>query len=190
MKKTVLLFAMFLFAFTSQAQQLEQGNSLINLGAGMGSYYTSGSGYKTTLPPLEASYEYMINDNVSVGGFFGMTSSEYKQEIPDIYNNTTISYKITFGYMAFGGVGNYHFVNNDEFDVYGGIKLGYTNAKIEMDSNDSDFDQILKTLDYKGSGVLFGAQAGARYFFSDNMAVNVELGYGFALAKLGLTIKL
>ncbi len=51
---------------------------MINLGLGLNFYYISASGFSTTLPPLEGSYEVMISDDFSVGGFIGVYGAKYK----------------------------------------------------------------------------------------------------------------
>ncbi len=192
MRKLVYLVVLLLSVWGLKAQQLEQGNSLINLGVGMGSYIGSGSGYKTTLPPLEVSYEYLVNDNISVGGFFAMTKSEFNYSFPDLGGGSSSpqNFKFNYSYMMFGAIGNYHFVNNDKFDVYGGVRIGYNKVNVDYSSDDATTDSLLKSINLDSSGMLFGAQVGGRYFFTDNLAVNMEVGYGLAIAKLGLTFKL
>ena len=190
MKKLILTFAIVVLGWQfTNAQALEQGNSLINVGMGFGSYMGSGNGYQTTFPPLYGSYEYMINDNISVGAFASYTASEYKYTFPNMEGGTgsVDDYKWKFSYLNAGALGNYHFVNNDQIDVYGGLKLGYTNVSSKFNSSNDESNNIFKTLNLASSGVLFGAQVGARYFFSEHIAVNVELGYGVAVASGGLT---
>jgi len=191
MKKIILTFAILIFGWQlSNAQALVQGNSLVNVGMGFGSYIGTGTGYTTTFPPLYGGYEYMINDNITVGIFASYTASEYKYSMPT-YDETrgvgTDVWKWKFSYLNAGVLGNYHFVNNDQFDAYGGLKLGYTNVSSKFDSSNDETNSIFKTLNLATSGVLFGAQVGARYFFSEHIAVNLELGYGVAVASGGLT---
>ena len=195
MKKIILIFAIVLFGWQlTNAQALEQGNSLINVGMGFGSYMGSSTGYKTTFPPLYGSYEYMINDNISVGAFASYMASEYTYSFPNLGGDSSSvdDFKWKFSYLNAGALGNYHFVNNDQLDVYGGLKLGYTSVSVDNniktdDDDDEDFSSLFKTLKFDSSGILFGAQLGARYFFSEHIAVNVELGYGVAVASGGLT---
>ncbi len=56
--------------------------------------------------------------------------------------------------MLFGGQGNYHFVNNDQFDVYAGLRLGYVNISADQVGG-SEFQTRAEA-----SGVLLGAQIG------------------------------
>ncbi|MCF6297654.1 MAG: porin family protein [Flavobacteriaceae bacterium] len=189
MKKTILLFFVITFIANAQSQQLSKENSLLNISFGLSSYYNSGSGFKTKIPPLEASYEKMLSESISIGGFIGMYKSEY------FYSNSALNYDttISFNYLNIGVVSNYHFVNTDTFNVYAGARLGYLSAKTKYDdSYPEGSNDLLEALDlgFSTSGVLFGAQIGARYFVSDSFAVNAELGYGIALLRLGITYKL
>ena len=193
MKKFILTFAIVLLGWQfTNAQALEQGNSLINVGMGFGSYMGSGTGYKTTFPPLYGSYEYMVSDNFSVGAFASYMASDYKFSFPNMGGGagsiTTDDLKWKFSYLNAGALGNYHFVNNDQLDVYGGLKLGYTSVNSDIKGSDDDgFNALLKTLKLDSSGFLFGAQVGGRYFFTEHIALNVEFGYGVAVASGGLT---
>lgn len=186
MKKIILLTTIILSSFaTINAQQLSEGNSMINLGIGLGSYFTSGTGYNTTIPPVEGAYEYMITENISVGGFAGAYGAKYETNYDIAYN-----FSSKFSYFYGGAIGNFHFVNTDKFNAYGGVKLGYVNASTSTDSNDDYLDELLETLDYTDSGVIYGVQLGGRYFVSEKLAINAELGYGISTVKIGVTFKI
>ena len=186
MKKIILLTTIILSSIaTSNAQQLSEGNSMINLGTGLSSYFTSGTGYSTTLPPLEGSFEYMITENISVGAFVGAYGAKYETNYELAYNTKT-----DFSYIHGGGLGNYHFVNDDKFNAYVGARLGYLSANTSSDSSDNELNDILDGLDYTASGFLYGIQLGGRYFISNKIAVNAELGYGISVLKIGVTFKI
>ena len=104
---------------------------------------------------------------------------DYKPKVAS--SDTTVKWKTS--YWSSGILGNYHLVNNNQFNAYIGLKLGYTI------SNNSGYGSttLLNYLEGFSSGFLFGAQVGGRYFFSEHIAVNVELGYGVAIASGGLT---
>jgi len=177
MKKQLLLVMLaMLFVGTSNLfAQIEKNQSILNLGLGVNSFYVSSSGFNTTLPPIEGSFEYMTSDVISVGGFIGAYQSEFDYG----FGSTT-----KFNYLSIGGLSNYHFVNDEKFNAYAGIRLGYLgfNANYE--------DDFFSSLDFKASGVLFGIQLGARYFFSQTIAANAEIGYGIALLNIGVSFKL
>jgi len=186
MKKLLVVFVIVL-GFSMNAQILEQGNSMINIGLGMGSY-NGGDGYETKVPPVYGSYEYMINDQISVGAFVGYYATGYDWSMPDYNTGRVETISWDFTYLNLAGVANYHFVNNDAFDAYGGLKLGYTNVSSDISGTDID-PAAAAFLSFDSSGFLFGAQIGARYFFTESMAVNLELGYGVALLQGGITFK-
>lgn len=186
MKKIIILTAFIISTFTTiNAQQLNEENSMINIGVGLSSYFASGTGYSTTLPPVEGSYEYMITENISIGGFVGVFSSEYGTNFDLAYN-----FSSKFSYIHAGGLGNYHFVNDDKFNAYVGARLGYVNVSTSSDSNDNELDDLLNDLDYTASGLLYGIQLGGRYFISEKIAINAELGYGISVLKVGVTFKI
>ena len=205
MKKTTVLTGIAIMAvYGLSAQQLEKGNGLLNLGLGLSSYYTSGSGF-TSSPSLEVSYESMLSDEskfsekVSIGGFAGYYGAEYEYDdvTKDIYDGSTIMeiyYHIKYRYLYFGGVANYHFVNDDTFNVYAGARLGYVSVSTDIHEDSYPHsigdDEALASAGAKSSGPFFAAQIGARYFLSEKIALNAELGYGLTALKLGVSFKL
>ncbi len=171
------------------AQYLEMGNSLVNFGAGMGTYMGSGNGYSSTIPPLYFTYEYMINDKISVGPAAAYHASKYEVSISSGFGEM-LSVEYDFSYLHFGAVGNYHFYNEGNIDAYGGIILGYTKVSVDVSSSSSDDNTNLSSsLTLDSSGFLYGAQVGGRYFFNDFLAFNLEVGYGISIVRGGLTIK-
>ncbi len=180
-KKLSLLSA--LFSITVATAQFEKGDMVANFGIGIGGYYASGSGYATKIPPIELSGEYFIMESLSVGGFLGGSKTEYEYRLGQNDYET-----INYSYFNIGTVGNYHFVNQEKFDVYAGIRLGYVGLTLKYDDDEID-DGIIDELDGRSSGVLAGAHVGGRYFFTDQFAANAELGYGIAILKIGASYK-
>ena len=168
------------------AQNYSKGDSQINLGIGFSGYYGTSSIYSTKIPPIELQYENFISDKISIGGFVGYSSSTYEinyASYPGNYKSTGST-----NYLMFGGMGNYHFIDQDKFNAYAGAKLGYINVS---SNDDSTYANEYFSQDYSGSldtsGLLFGAHLGGRYFVSENIALNAELGYGIALIKVGVS---
>ncbi len=180
MKKLFVLL-MVLSTSVFYAQNFSEGSSAVNVGIGFASYVGTGTGYSTTIPPIEGQYEYFVTDQISVGGFFGYTAAEYRAV------DWTGNDKYKYSYMIFGALGNYHFYDNDKFDAYGGLKLGYNNVSSKYTGVDQSGVYLSET---SSSGMLFGAQIGGRYFFTENIAGHLELGYGISAVKVGVTFKL
>jgi len=164
MKKFALLFSTILFfAFASNAQPIEEGESQVNIGIGLSTYGL----------PFYGGIEFGVAENISVGGEFSYRKwGKYSVYSPSI--------------ITIAGIGNYHFNElfdvPPEYDIYAGLSLGY--------SIWSDNDRYSYSW-FRGSGVYFTGQVGARYFVSDNFAINVEFGGGtYSGGKLGVTFKI
>lgn len=184
MKKITFLLISF-FTCSVASAQFEKGDMAVNLGFGVGNYYATGSGFETKIPPIVLSGEYFIMENISVGAFLGGSKSVYEYRYPSGYGYN--SKEVEYTYFNLGALGNYHFVNQEKFDVYAGARLGYVNAKVEFSGNISN--SVLDGFGAKGSGLLAGAHVGGRYFFTDAFAANAEMGYGIAILQVGATLK-
>ncbi|MBX2965611.1 MAG: hypothetical protein KF845_05655 [Cyclobacteriaceae bacterium] len=168
----LFVFALFLFAAYSTTAQVryDKGNVLVNAGLGFGYFYAGGV-------PITASAEFFINDAISIGPYLGFTSYNYRW--------TGYRYKYTF--IDIGARGAYHFgkhipLNTDKLDLYGGVILGYTVSSYSGDGQ--GFSNPY------GSTVRAGIVAGTRWYFTDKVAINGEVGYGLAPLLVGLTFKL
>jgi hypothetical protein len=144
MKKIILLFGLFLGIATASAQ--DSGEVQINGGLGV-----SGMGS----PIIYAGVDFGVGYNISVGAELLFRTKSY-----DSTNYTN------FGFLTRG---DYHFAEHiraipSNVDFYGGLSLGYYSW-----SNDDD-----KKHPYYDSAVAFRIQTGARYFFTNNFAVNAE----------------
>ena len=66
MKKLLLgVFAMGLtFALFAQEPTFQKGDKVLNLGLGLGSTLYSGTGYTSSVPPVSASFEIGVKDDV------------------------------------------------------------------------------------------------------------------------------
>lgn len=165
MKTKLLLLVVVLMSYVANAQAIQTGESQVNLGVGL-----SGWGI-----PVYANYEYGFTDVIS-GGVEGSYRSFNEK-----YFSNNYKYSV-FGIAAFA---NYHandLLNvSSPWDIYAGATLGYYSVSVDNY--------------YQGafaSGLSFGGQIGARYYFSDKMGVNLEFNGGSVVTggKLGLTIKL
>lgn len=184
MKKLLFILTVFVLTFSQSAKaQYENGDVLVNVGLGLGSYYATGSGFSTTLPPLEAGVEFFVADNFTVGGFIGAYGAKYEVDS---------DFETKYNFLNIGALGNYHFVNTDQWNVYAGARLGYVSSKIKVDDENETYeeDELFDNSGAKSSGILFGIQGGARYHFSESISANAELAWGVAVFKLGLTFKL
>jgi hypothetical protein len=191
MKKTKiivlsLLLALFLPFATLNAQIFDKGDMVLSFGLGLGSTYVGGwnSYYKTSVPPIFVAGDYCLREdlgpgNLGVGGILAYSAYKYA------YNFGAYDYGWKYSTFIIGARGTYHFVDLvDKLDLYGGVVLG---AKIV--SNKAYGDNAGSNYSVNGSGAVYDLFAGARYYFSDNLAVMGELGYGIAWLKIGVSLK-
>jgi len=166
MKK--LLFTILLLAgiISSYGQNpLTVGKAQLNAGLGF-------SGYGI---PVYVGLDFGAARDFTLGGELSFRSYN------DNYNGTGYNHTI-FGISANG---NYHFNTvldmPNKWDFYAGLNLG--------------FYAWTSPSDYPGnhsSGVGLGAQIGGRYYFTQKVGLNLELGGGTVTSggKIGLTFKL
>jgi len=180
---TVSLFMALLLTFsTAGAQVFDKGDIAISAGLGLGRAYGAyGPGYKTTMPLIFVNGDYCLLEdlgpgNLGVGAYFGYAGYKYE------YND---DWYIKYGTIFIGVRGTYHFVDLvDKLDLYGGLFFG---GRIQTAKySDPDYENIKSATP---SGVGVSIFAGAKYYFTDNIGVMAELGYGTAWLSLGATIK-
>ena len=163
MKKFVLgVLALLGTTGLAQAQDVfGKGDKMINLGLGLGSSFGS-----LSLPPISASFDYGVADNLING------------------DNGSISVgadKVTVSYAVLGARGAFHYQFAPKLDTYAGLMLGYNyvNWKTGYDASFYSYDSF-------GYNVFIGA----RYFFTDKIGAFAELGYGISYTTIGATFRL
>ena len=186
MKKVVItLFAAFLaFNLSAQDNMFTKGEKVLNLGIGFGGgYYSSYSSGYSKIPFLSAAVDVGIIDgvldvgSVGVGGYIGYSSAKWESG----YN-----YGWKESNFIIGPRGTFHYPLVDKLDTYAGILLGYQSV-----SSKETGDWGIYT-GYAGgsSGIYFSGFVGARYYFTESLAVMLELGSGgLALANVGVSFK-
>ncbi len=170
MKKSfILVAALSLVSFLSNAQSFKDGDKLLNLGLGLGSPYF-GSGYTSSLPVNPTiTYEKGISNEISVGGTVSYASAKLK------------SYDLKYNAFYLGARGSYHFSSNVKTDLYGGAGLGYVVVSLA----DSEYGSY-----GAASGVGYSLFVGGRYYFTNATALYGELGYGsLSILNVGVTLK-
>ncbi len=191
MKKTIriitlsLLLALTVPATMMNAQIFDKGDKVLSFGLGLGStFYTLGTYYHTTVPPIFISGDYCLREdlgpgNLGVGAFLGYSAYKYH------YNFPGYDYGWKYSTLFIAARGTYHFTELvDKLDLYGGVLIG---AKIVTEKAFGDATTSNYTTN--GSGPAYDIFAGARYYFSDNFAAMAELGYGIAWLKIGISFK-
>jgi len=161
---TTAVLCMATMAVVAQGP-IGKGQNQLNLGVGLSSWGI----------PVYIGFDHGVHKDVTLGGEFSFRSyhdNYYKRE----YNHSII---------GISGNGNYHFNTlldiPKSWDLYAGLNIGFY---IWNSSNG-----------YPGSGssgLGLGAQLGGRYYLSNKVGLNLEVGGGnaFSGGKFGVTIKL
>ncbi|NPA43158.1 MAG: porin family protein [Chlorobi bacterium] len=181
MKNLWISTLLFLFFFPSEAQLL-RGNVLLNAAAGVGLY--EGRGTVVKVPPLSASFEYMVSDLFSAGLEGGYYSFAFRLIISrpgqDDYQLAEGDFDVRYGAVTL----NYHFINLYTLDVYGGVKAGRTFLRGRVHSETGGGPL---TLPVPVSRTVWGVQLGVRYMFTPRFGAFAELGYGTSVIRAGLS---
>ena len=178
-----IVLVAFIAAASLNAQDptFEKGDRVLNVGLGIGSTLYSGTYYKSQVPPVSASLEFGVVDNLLEKGVLGVGPylgySSYK------YEYSGWGWKYTN--IIVGVRGNFHYPLVDKLDTYTGLLLGYNIA------SSKEFGEIVPGWDYSytAGGVVWSWFVGARYYFKENFAAMAELGYGIAYLNLGIALK-
>jgi opacity protein-like surface antigen len=192
--------ALFFGANQHAAAQVETGSILIdtyygfpNIGKQVFSVLASDSstiGSRATgVGPLGIRFEYMVADKIGVGVDFNYLSNGFEYDY--ILDNTTYTATYKKTKLRVMARLNYHFVQTEQVDSYVGFGAGYKHKINTFSStNPADFEDNLES---NFQLLPFSARicVGTRFFFTDNLGVNLELGAGGGpLLSGGITVKL
>ncbi len=166
--KTIYLILLMLTAMTVNTfaqNPINEGEAQLNFGVGLSSWGV----------PVYLGVDFGVHPDITVGGELSFRN----------YNDRYLESKYDHSIFGVSGNANYHFNRAlnipNNWDFYAGLNLGFYHWNSPND--------------YRGrynSGLGLGAQIGGRYYFSDNLGINLELGGGnvFSGGKFGLTLKL
>ena len=150
----------------------QQGFSQYQLAKG-GKQLNAGFGFSSWGVPVYAGIDFGVHKDISVGGELSYRS----------YSNKYFGTKYNHSILAVGANGNYHFSNvfslPHDWDIYAGLNL--------------TFYSWSEPAGYKGvshSGAGMGLQLGTRYYFKENLGLNLEFGGGTTSGgKIGISYK-
>ncbi len=215
-KRNLLLVSTFMLSFfIANAQNIQKGDQIINFGLGFGNNYSSGSAYSTTFPPIAASFEMIVKDAlfndgkgaIGIGGQLGYVGYKYSHEglggsydidfgigngigqIVDLSGlgstvvTTPSSSEWKYNRFIVGSRGYLHYSFLDKLDTYTGIMLG-----LEVLSSKGGLSNKPETSD-SSTGFVWAWFVGGRYYFNDNFAAMLELGYGVTYGNIGIAYK-
>ena len=189
MKKLLFTLAVaFACVSGSMAQDdvFTKGDLVLGVGVGLGNNL-GGTGYKSSVPPIILTGEYGITDAlikktgkgyVGVGGYLAYTANKFNAGTYD-----GVEYGTKWTYMIIAGRGAFHYQLVDKLDTYAGAIAGFNIASASTYGWDG--------YNYNNSagGFTYSTFVGARYYFSEKLAVYAEAGFGFNILEAGLSFK-
>jgi hypothetical protein len=180
MKRILLISMLLLIAVGLSFSQMayKKGDQVVNVGIGIGGF---AGAYGTGGVAITGGYENAINENISLGGVVGYSSS----------TNTYFGdygWKYTYFLIAVRGAYHADLLHNPNIDTYGGIMLGYNIVSASATGSVPYFGYI--STGASASYLEYGIFVGGRYYFNPHWAVQAELGYGLGILNVGLAYKL
>ncbi len=181
-------------------ESFDQGTNVINLGVGIGGYYSFGGLGVSASPNIIASYEHGTFGNVgpgtiSLGGLISYKSFSYDNTYSYYYGNPYYyDQKWTYYILGFRGAYHWNFTNEPKLDFYAGLMLAYDFAHYSFTTNDpyinSGYDPYYSVYNTTyGSYISLSGYVGMRYYFTHNFGLWAELGYGYTTLAIGVSIK-
>ncbi len=191
MKTIILIFGFISLGVSSakiaNAQAVEKGTIVIDGNVGFSSQITKELRYTYTnggpdqnvkfssFGPASIKFEYLVFNKIGVGleTNYGVSSVSYYR----VMNSEEYNYKVGIACLRVIPRINVHFGGKSErFDAYGTVGMGYCNYAIKYTSSDPNYSgyygpfPLLK--------VTLHVALGARYFVTDAVGVNMEVGLG------------
>jgi opacity protein-like surface antigen len=176
-----------------QAQAFMPGDVIFS--AGYGTPNLSKSLFKTwenyTDYTLSGFGPVHIKGEYGVAEHFGLGLSVNYSNTKVVFVDGTYNYTLKYNPLSVNLRGNVHFGSDEKFDPYLGIGVGYGSRKVQVQSSDPDVTTFLGTA-FNFFDIPIGLEAtlGARYYFTDNIGLYVEVGPAKSLVQLGLSFKL
>ncbi len=148
-------------------------------------YSASTSGFA----PLGVQGEFMLTNTFGIS--LDLFANQWGATWRETSDPSSFTYSVsTFRFRGLIGL-NYHLedLDNEKLNVYGGAALGYNYRQFSFKTDDmSSIGNFWETsIDFP---LAFRARAGLRYFVSDNLGLNIELGTGGPIMRFGLTARI
>lgn len=187
--QTILLtIVLTLAAFTLSAQNyakfnpaFKKGRIDAQIGIGLTPTFIGSKG-EATVPPLSASIDYIIGKKISLGVYGAHSVTE---SIEDIFLDG-IRGQWRSRYTEAGVRIGVHFMEQEQWDFYGGLNLGVRHNKVEDMLEGMKQLNINKGIKPTNTSFAYGGFIGARYAFKERLSAFGEAGTGASLIKVGI----
>ncbi len=174
--------------FRKSESAFQKGNVLLSGGIGFPALFVPntdslliyGSLEKKNSLPFYFKGEYAITDNIGAGLMFALNSS--KVTVTDNTDPTNVD-GFDYSYTTIALRAAWHQnLNIDNLDAYGALMAGLVSTGPKPFGPYNYFNSDKKTF-------MWGIYVGANYFFIPLLGVHAEVGYGFSVANVGITVK-
>ena len=188
MKKLLLILTIIAgTTFSASAQSpVMKGNILVDAyygfpnlyGAILQSAVETGSSTDVTaqsIGPVGFRAEYLASDKLGVGIDFCYSDASVSQTDMGADGNT-YEYKISSPKIGFMATINYHIVTTDVVDFYFITGAGYKSRSLKASTDDPDY--TTESVDVSLTNLAARIGLGTRIFFTENIGVNIGVGFG------------
>lgn len=171
-----------LIGMAAQAQEtFSKGDNLVGVQLGIGDGLAISGTYENCVKSGLFATE---KGSVGVGGYLGYL--HYNNTAGGDYYGDVYKSEWNYNNIIIGARGSLHYEFIDRLDSYAGLMLGY---EIVNYSNSVKGGGELISGELDSNGLAFSLHVGTRYYFTDNFAAGIEVGYGVAYANLGVAFK-
>lgn len=208
---SLIIMAFVLFAFESSAQKkgmgrgrgkskgITEGTILIDGYYGYGDLYNAvfkalssdGAGKFSSIGPVGFRGEYLLSDKIGIGIDVAFSQAKIVSTYQDLDSTGKMAtYTDNLKTSKIGGMVtfNYHFINNKKFDAFFVTGVGYGNRSTSFSSN---YLGVVTPTINSVLPVAARVGVGFRYFFTDNLGLQLGLGIGQGgMTNAGLTYKI
>ncbi len=188
--------ALVVVATVTQAQTYSLGTTVVDVFAGgpnvskafvggSSSLNTDGSETLTGMLPIGVRGEYLVTDKFGIG--IEVTYASGKRVYT--YEESGSQYSITGEHnkMRVLPTFNFHFLDNENVDLYLALGVGLKNVNYKWSStNANDIDD----LDFPTGKISSKFAIGTRIFFTENIGANFAFGIGGPLVNGGLSFRI
>jgi len=138
---------------------------------------------KTGLPSLQFTFDYSLQNYLSIGVAASYQSIGFKSAghtfLDTISNQiATEDYSTSFNRLSIAVRPLFHYGNADRLDMYSGLRIQYFKSSFESDSNDPSIDEDFLGFEPRGKVGISIIAFGIRYFLTDNIGLGWELNIG------------
>lgn len=173
-----------LVGMAAQAQEtFSKGDNLVGVQLGIGDGLAVSATYENCVKSGLFATE---KGSIGVGGYLGYLHYGDDYTTGGGYYGDVYKAEWNYNNIIIGARGNLHYEFIDRLDSYAGLMLGY---EIVNSSNSVKGGGESVGYDVDASGFAFSLHLGTRYYFTDNFAAGIEIGYGVAYANIGVAYK-